>query len=129
MSRGGRRADRVAGLIRMHLTELLRDLGDERLSTVVVTEVEVSDDLSVATLAVRSLGQDADAKGQKALLRALSHASSRLRRGLAPRLDLRKLPELRFKYDLGHDNVRRVEALLHEIESEERGRPPPEEPK
>lgn len=118
MSRGGRRADRVAGLLRVHLTELLRDLGDDRLATLVVTEIEVTDDLSVATLSVRSLAGESDAKSQKSLLRALSHASSRLKRGLAPRLDLRKLPELRFKYDLGHDNVRRVDELLREIEDE-----------
>lgn len=120
MSRGGRRADRVAGLVRMHLTELLRELGDRRLSTVVITEVDVSDDLSVATLSVRSLVEESDPKAQKALLRALGHASSRLKRGLGPRLELRKLPELRFTYDLGHDNVRRVDELLHEIEAESR---------
>lgn len=127
MSRDGRRADRVAGLVRMHLTELLRSLGDARLSTVVITEVDVSDDLAVATLSVRSLAEESDQKAQKALITALSHASSRLKRGLGQRLELRKLPELRFKYDLGHDNVRRVDALLHEIESEARERPPPED--
>ncbi len=128
MSRGGRRADRVAGLVRVHLAELLRDLGDERLSTVVVTDVDVSDDLSVATLSVRALTGDSDAKAQKVLLRALEHASSRLKRGLGSRLELRKLPELRFKYDLGHDAVRRVDALLHEIEAETRAETPGEPP-
>ena len=124
MSRPGRRSERVAGLLRMHLTELLRELGDQRLATVVVTDVRVSDDLSVATLAVRSLVGEGDPKRQKALekslLGALSQASSRLKRGLGPRLDLRKLPELRFEYDRGHDNVRRVDELLHEIEGERR---------
>ncbi len=124
MSRPGRRSDRVAGLLRTHLTELLRELGDERLSTLVVTDVRVSDDLSVATLAVRSLADEPDPKKQKALLRSLSQASSRLRRGLGPRLDLRKLPELRFEYDLGHDAVRRVDQLLHEIADEQTGRKP-----
>ena len=33
--------ERVAGLLRMHLTELLRELGDQRLATVVVTGVAV----------------------------------------------------------------------------------------
>lgn len=124
MSRAGRRSDRVSGLLRMHLTELLRDLGDERLATLVVTDVKVSDDLSVATIAVRSLLDQPDPKHRKALLRSLSQASSRLRRGLGPRLDLRKLPELRFEYDLGHDAVRRVDELLHEIADEQQGREP-----
>ena len=124
MSRAGRRSDCVSGLLRMHLTELLRDLGDERLATLVVTDVKVSDDLSVATIAVRSLLDQPDPKQRKALLRSLSQASSRLRRGLGPRLDLRKLPELRFEYDLGHDAVRRVDELLHEIADEQQGREP-----
>ncbi|MBK7581586.1 MAG: 30S ribosome-binding factor RbfA [Myxococcales bacterium] len=118
MSRDGRRADRVAGLLRRHLTDLLRELGDERLATIVVTDVAVTDDLSVATLSVRALAELADEKAQRGLLKALSQASGRLRRGLAPRLELRKLPELRFRYDLGHDNVRRVDELLHEIAKE-----------
>ena len=50
-----RRADRVAGVIRAHLTELLGHLGDERLSTLVVTDLSVTDDLSVARVFVRSL--------------------------------------------------------------------------
>jgi ribosome-binding factor A len=107
----------------MHLTELLRGLGDERLATVVLTDVDVSDDLSVAKLSVRSLASELDAKGQKALLRSLGQASSRLKRGLGPRLDLRKLPELRFEYDTGHDNVRRVDEILREIELERREHP------
>lgn len=117
-----RRADRVAGVIRAHLTELLGHLGDERLSTLVVTDLSVTDDLSVARVFVRSLAGPDDPQQQKSLLRALSRVSGRLRRGLAPRLDLRKLPELRFEYDRGHDNVRRVDELLEEIAHEDRER-------
>jgi ribosome-binding factor A len=108
----------------MHLTELLRNMGDQRLATLVLTEVEVTDDLSIARLSVRSLTEEPNPRAHKALVRALGQASGRLRRGLGPRLDLKKIPELRFEYDLGHDNVRRVDELLREIETDGPARDP-----
>jgi ribosome-binding factor A len=108
----------VAGLLREHLTELLRGLGDPRLADAVITAVELADDLSFARIRVRPLIDSDDPKRQKALLTALLRASPRLRRALGPRLELKKLPVLRFEYDAGADNARRVEELLREIADE-----------
>jgi len=112
----GRRGKRVAELVRAHFADMLRrELDDPTLAAVVVTEVEVTADLSIATIHVRLLAGD-DAAARKRLLTRLKRASNLLRRALAPRLALRKAPELRFFYDAGHDAVRRVEELLGEIE-------------
>lgn len=121
----GRRAQRVAETIRAYVTEaLLRDLGDALLARFVITEVDVNDDLAVAHVSVRLLIGDEDPKLRHDALRRLHRASARLRRGLAPRLKLRRLPELRFKYDAGLDATRRVEAILQEIAVEPKGEPP-----
>jgi ribosome-binding factor A len=85
------------------------------MAGVVVTEVEVTADLSIASIHVRLLGPD-DEKARKQLLTRLKRAQNILRRALAPRLALRKAPELRFYYDAGHDAAARVEELLGEIE-------------
>jgi len=112
----GRRGKRVAELVRAHFTDVLRrELDDPALAAVVVTNVEVSADLSIATIHVRLLGPD-DERARKRLLTRLKRAQNLLRRALAPRLQLRKAPELRFFYDAGHDAVRRVEELLGEIQ-------------
>lgn len=118
MSGEGRRSERVAELIRAHLADLLRDLGDPRVGLVVVTGVVLSDDLGIATVQVRSLAGEDDPKRRRALMSALEHAKGRLRRGLAPRIELKKLPDLRFFYDVGQDNRARVEELLREIHTE-----------
>lgn len=116
-----RRPKRVAELLRAHLTDALtRELGDPRLSALVVTTVEVPDDLSSAHIGVRLLVGDDDPKLRRAALSTLSKVSSRLRRSLGPRLGLRRVPELRFSYDAGHDATRRVEELLREIADDAR---------
>jgi ribosome-binding factor A len=119
VSSDGRRGKRVAELIRIHLAECLRrEIDDPRLSALVLTSLEVTDDLASARVGVRLLIGDDDPKQRKAVLGRLERASGRLRRLIAPRLELRRAPELRFHYDAGHDATRRVEELLHEIESE-----------
>ncbi len=132
----GRRSERVAEAIRAYVTQaLIRDLGDPVLSGIVVTTIEVSDDLSIAHVKVRLLVGDDDTKQRREAMRRLHRASTRLRRGLAPSLNLRRVPELRFDYDVGLDASRRVEELLREIDREPKGMPgsdveapPPPEP-
>ena len=52
----GRRGKRVAELVRLHFSEVMRrETDDPALAAVVITTVEVSPDLSVATLGVRLL--------------------------------------------------------------------------
>ena len=115
----GRRPKRVAELLRMHLTDALRsELGDPRLGSVVVTDVTVPDDLSFARISVRLLVGDDEPAQRRSAVYTLERAASRLRRSLGPRLGLRRIPELRFVYDDGHDKARRVEQLLDEIARE-----------
>lgn len=114
----GVRGRRVAELIKQHLTDaLLRELGDRRLQNLVVTEVELPDDLGTARVLVRSL-QEADEAERRQTMRALARVASRLRKSLAPKLRLKRVPELKFAYDVGADHARRVDELLREIESE-----------
>jgi ribosome-binding factor A len=117
----GRRAKRVAEQLRAHLTSALtREVADPRLHGLVVTAVSVPDDLSIAHISVRLLVGDEDPKLRRDALSTLEKVRPRLRRTLGPRLGLRRVPELRFAYDEGHDAARRVEELLQEIAREPR---------
>jgi len=118
----GRRIERVAGLLRHHLTDVLhRELGDPELLSLVVTNVEVSRDLSVAHVRVRLLSTDQRPEARNSMLRRLRRVTPRLRRALGVRMEIRKLPELRFVYDTGEDARDRVEELLQEIAKEKGG--------
>lgn len=115
----GIRGRRVAESIKEHLTQaFVRELGDRRLEHVVVTNVEIPDDLGVAWISVRLLVGDDDESQRKATLKALGRVAVRLRRSLAPKLRMKRVPELRFRYDTGLDHSRRVDEILREIAAE-----------
>lgn len=125
MSDDPRRTQRVAGQIRARLGEVLAmEMGDADLAAAVVTDVEVTKDLSIAHVKVRRLGVDDGDKERKAILARLKHASPRLRRALGSRLGLRRVPELRFVYDTGPDRAARVGELLGEIARENEKKTP-----
>lgn len=114
------RARRLAGTIRKYLTEeLSRELSDPRLAGVGIHEVELSADLSLATVFVRIDFGDDDEAARRALLATLERLSPRLRASLAPRLRIRRIPELRFRYDVGQDHARRIAEVLEEIREED----------
>jgi ribosome-binding factor A len=109
----------VAELIQRHFADVLRrELDDPRFAAVVVTGVEVSDDLMVAKIGVRLLVADDDQKQRRDIVERLRRASPRLRRAITPRLELKRAPELRFHYDVGPDAHQRVVELLREVEAE-----------
>ncbi len=127
MTTDGRRGKRVAELIRAYLAELMRrEVDDPRLAAVVITTVDVTDDLMSARIGVRLLAGmgDEDPKQRAVVVKSLARGAGRLRRLIAPRLELRRSPELRFHYDAGHDATRRVEELLHEIKQDDQVRLP-----
>lgn len=115
----GRRPRRVAETIRGYLAEQLSSHSEDvRLSRLVVTRVDVPPDMAVAWVAVRLMVGDDDPKNRKRSLAALQRAAGRLRKGLGRRLRVKRLPELRFEYDDGHDRESRVAELLDQIAHE-----------
>ena len=113
------RARRVAQSIRQTVSDFLsRDVSDPALSGVAVTEVEVTADLGIATVKARLYVGGEDEERRRLVLTGLSRVSGRLRKSLGRALRLKRVPELRFVYDVGADATERVEQLLSEIESE-----------
>lgn len=112
---GPKRPVRVAEQLKVALAEILaRDVSDPALRDVVVASTEVTADLGVLTVHVRTL----TGSEHERALKALRRASGLLKRELVRRVRLRKVPELRFLYDEGQDRQARVEELLREIERE-----------
>ena len=115
----GRRTKRVAELIQRHFAEVLRrEVDDPRFAAVVVTGVEITDDLMIANIGVRLLVADDDQRQRRDIVERLRRASPRLRRAITPRLELKRAPELRFHYDVGPDAQQRVTELLREVDAE-----------
>ena len=119
MKGDGRRPQRVAERVRAHVADVLLKLGDPSLALLVITGVEVTDDLGIARVRVRALDDEPDPKAREKVLRSLRRAAGRLRRGLGQELKIKRTPELQFFYDAGHDNERRVTGILDEIHQEQ----------
>lgn len=117
------RSRRLAGTIRKQLsTELGREIADPRLMGVSLKDVELTSDLTLATITVRiDYGDDSEA-ARREVLNLLARLTPRLRASLAPQLRIRRVPDLRFRYDVGEDHARRIAQVLQEIQEEERER-------
>ena len=115
-----RRPQRVAERIKTELMEVfLRDgLRDPAAQDCYVTAVAMSDDLRTARVYVRLLRPELTDAMRTEAMRALGRAAGFLRREIAPRLNLKHQPELRFYWDEGTEKAARIEELLSEIERE-----------
>ncbi len=113
-----KRAVRVAARIKVELATLLTtEIRDPRIAGVVVSRVEMPDDLRGARVYVRLL-EGGDAARRKEALTGLGRAAGMLRREIGLRVGLRFAPELRFYYDVGQEKVDRIEILLDEVKRE-----------
>src|SRR5436305_14223740 len=112
------RVERVSEALREELGELIAyELSDPRIGDATVTEVLVSPDMRHAQV---RLHLDERPTEQQATIRALEGARHFLRRQLAERLNLFRVPELHFESDVASAASGRMEHLLKRIR---RGRP------
>jgi len=103
---------RAGELIRHALAEILLrgESGDPEIDRLgaTVTEVAMSPDLRIATAYVRSF---VDGKGE-ALVAALDRNRRYIRGLLAPKLDMKFMPEVRFRIDTASDYAEKIDRLL-----------------
>ena len=117
-----KRADRVADLIKMEISDLLlKQVRDPRIGLVTITGVKVTDDLRTARVFFVELGKDQCSGEVQA---GLGKAAGFLRRELGRRLQLRVVPELIFAYDPSFAYGNRIERLISEIHREEEAHAP-----
>jgi ribosome-binding factor A len=107
---------RAGELIRHALASVIQrgETGDPEIDKLApsITEVQISPDLKIATAYVRSL---MIGKEQQAL-EALNKNRKYIRGLLAPRLDMKYMPEIRFRIDTSLDYANKIDDLLHRPE-------------
>ncbi len=114
----GHRPDRVGDQIRQEISELLSRgaVHDPGIGFITLTRVKVSADLQVAHVYYTSLG---DAKARQETARALSRATPFFRRHIGSRLQLRRVPELEFRFDESVAHQDRIEQILRDLHEED----------
>ena len=112
------RPNRVGEEIRKELVSLIRKgIKDPRVDTLVsITDVEVTGDLSYATVYISRYGSD---RQRQDALDGMKAASKYMRSELSRRLKLRVVPELIFKLDDSLQYGAKIESILHQIKQEQ----------
>jgi ribosome-binding factor A len=112
------RPDRVGDQIRQEISELLSRgaVHDPGIGFITLTRVKVSPDLQLARVYYTSMG---DPKARRETEKALERATPFFRRRVGSRLNLRRVPEIEFRFDesIGHQD--RIEQILRDLHEEE----------
>jgi ribosome-binding factor A len=105
------RSERVAQMIIRHLALILRnEVKDPRVSSLTITDVEVTKDLRQAKVFVTSMFEEKIEIEDT--MAALNRANGFLRRALAGVIDMRHCPQLLFAYDNSISEGARMSALI-----------------
>lgn len=116
-SRDFKRTDRINAELRRELGLLVHAVvRDHGMPSVSVNDVETTRDLDVATVWVTTLNPDEASEA----VAALRDMAGEFRRALSRTMRLRRVPELRFKYDDSVDRGERIETLLQHEKDEGR---------
>jgi len=108
------RSDRVGEEIKKVVAELIQnEIEDPRLPNfTTVTAVEVTRDLSYATIFVSALG---DGEQIATTLNVMESAKKFIRYRIGQEIRLRNVPEIRFKYDNSIAEGNRISKIIDEV--------------
>ena len=120
----GHRPDRVGDQIRQELSELLARgvVHDPGIGFITLTRVQVTADLQLARVYYTSMG---DPSARKDTAKALKRATPFFRRHVGERLQLRRVPELEFRFDESVAHQDRIEQILRDLHQEDAQRQDP----
>jgi ribosome-binding factor A len=109
------RQERLERIIERELGMIIsREVKDDRLKFVTITKVALTNDLSIATVYYTILG---DQEQRVATEANLQDAKGFIRSSLGRKLDVRKIPELRFKFDESLQQGQKIEDILKNLKN------------
>lgn len=110
------KTERIASLMEKEISIILqREAHDEILKNVVISFVEVTNDLSFAKVYFTCFNQDK----RDEILKSLENAKGFIRTELASRIDVRHVPELKFIFDESIEYGMKIEKKIKEIKEKD----------
>ena len=111
-----KKVERLRQIILKDVSQIIQnDLKNTKRGFVTITDVKLTNDLSLATIYVNFLGsEDREQSG----LETLKKSKGFIRSELAKKLSIRKVPELKFVIDKSLAQGNRIEELLRKINEE-----------
>lgn len=107
------KAEKISNIIQKEVSEIIQfDLKDPKIGFITITDVTVTNDLSLAKVYVSFLGQKAR---EEAGMTALTRSKGYIRTELAKRLTIRKVPDLQFLIDNSLEKGNKIDRIIYEI--------------
>jgi ribosome-binding factor A len=110
----GYKQERLEKIIEREISRIIfSDVKDERLKFVTITKVSLTNDLSIATVYFRVIGNE---EQKTATSTNLQEAKGFIRSSLSKAIKIRKVPDLRFKYDESLEYGDKIEKILKDLD-------------
>ncbi len=112
--KGGHRIERLQELFKEEISRMLVEgrIKDPGVGFVTITRVEVTKDLSFATVYFSVMGSEEE---REETLHALERAAGYIQGQMGRTIRVRKVPKLRFKVDKSLEHSLRIGELLQKI--------------
>ncbi|MCI5938323.1 MAG: 30S ribosome-binding factor RbfA [Bacilli bacterium] len=105
--------ERMEKILEREISNIIfQDIKDERIKFVTITNVNITNDLSIATVFYTVFGNENQIN---ASIEALNEAKGFIRTILSKKLEVKKTPDLRFKYDESYEQGNKIEAILNSL--------------
>ncbi len=105
--------ERMEKILEREISNIIfQDIKDERIKFVTITNVNITNDLSIATVFYTVFGNENQIN---ASIEALNEAKGFIRTILSKKLEVKKTPDLRFKYDESYKQGNKIEAILNSL--------------
>jgi ribosome-binding factor A len=119
----GSRPERVGEQLRQELSQILsQQAHDPGIGFLTLSRVKVTADLQLARVLYTVIG---DEKQRKETQKALDRSIPFLRRQIASRMRLRRVPDLQFFYDRSVEHQDRIEQILIDLKRDREENPLP----
>ncbi|MCL4145195.1 UNVERIFIED_CONTAM: hypothetical protein GTU68_032273 [Idotea baltica] len=107
------RTSRIGEVIMRELAQMIQqEVSDPRVGMVTVSHVEVTADLKYAKVYVTRLNGVESEQDVSECIAGLTNAAGFLKRGIAKRVEIRAIPELRFYYDKSLEHGFHMDELI-----------------
>ena len=107
------RTSRIGEVIMRELAQMIQqEVSDPRVGMVTVSHVDVTSDLKYAKVYVTRLNGVESDQDVDECIAGLTNAAGFLKRGIAKRVEIRTIPELRFYYDKSLEHSFHIDELI-----------------
>jgi len=107
------RTSRIGEVIMRELAQMIQqEVSDPRVGMVTVSHVDVTSDLKYAKVYVTRLSGVESDQDVDECITGLTNAAGFLKRGIAKRVEIRTIPELRFHYDKSLEHGFHMDELI-----------------